>query len=63
MSRNLCTCGGRLISINLTIGEATRRLSSCSNCDRRFWEADGVPTQLGSVLEEISVVAEENRRR
>lgn len=61
--KNLCTCGGRLVSIDLTIGEATRRLSSCSNCDRRFWEADGVPAKLDEVLGEISVVAEQNRRR
>ncbi len=63
MSGNNCKCGGRLVSIDLKIGEATRRLSSCSKCDRRFWEADGVPAALGEVLEEISVVADQNRRR
>ncbi len=61
--RKTCKCGGRLVSIDLQIGEASRRLSSCSKCDRRFWEADGVPAELGKVLEEISVVAEQTRRR
>lgn len=63
MSGNKCKCGGRLVSIDLKIGEASRRLSSCSKCDRRFWEAEGTPAALGEVLEEISVVAEQNRRR
>lgn len=41
----------RLVLIDITIAGDRVRLHSCSRCDRRWWERNGEPVGLDTVLD------------
>ena len=44
------TCGGPLVAIALRLTDNELVMRSCSKCDRRFWEADGLDIELAGLL-------------
>jgi hypothetical protein len=42
------------VEITITLGRAEATMRSCSQCDRRFWSADGETVELDGVLADLS---------
>lgn len=43
-------CHGPLVVIGLRLTESDLVMRSCSRCDRRFWESDGLDIELTGLL-------------
>lgn len=55
-------CGHPAIEIDMQIDGDQLTMRDCSNCETREWMRWGVPTELSTVLADISVVRTKYRR-
>lgn len=55
MANSTCTrCNGKMVEINIRVGEAHVTMQSCSECDRREWHQSGQSVNLGGVLDGLA---------
>jgi hypothetical protein len=44
------SCARRLVEIDVRLGDSTITMHACSTCDRCWWDRDGRPVDIGTVL-------------
>ncbi len=43
-------CSHQVVEIDVRLGDVTVTMHACSTCDRRWWDRNGDPVDLGAVL-------------